>query len=281
LVQEKEQIMRTQHEDSRRCGFSLIEVLAVVVTVLLLLAVLPAILGRSRKPRHGITCVTNLKQVALASRMWSNDHGDRFPWQVSTNEGGTMEFVASPEVFRHFEAMSNEMVTPRILICPRDPERLRATRFAPSLANSNLSYFVGLDANETRPQSILTGDRNIMGGVTNGALLSFRTNDVPQWAPSIHTNQGNLALGDGSVQQLTDQLLARQFQSAFQGQTAAVVSVSIPRTPEDVPGQLPPAGFRLPWPLIGSVLATAAIVGTWLMIRRRLLATSMQPNQCQ
>jgi hypothetical protein len=271
-----------QFNGSRREGLSLIEVLAVIVTVMLVLAVLPAILGHRHKPRHGITCVTNLKQVALASRMWSNDHSDRFPWQVSTNEGGTLEFAASPEVFRHFEAMSNEMVTPRILICPRDPERLRATSFAPSLANSNLSYFIGLDANETKPQSILSGDRNLMGGVTNGALLSFRSNDVPQWASSIHTNQGNLALGDGSAQyQLTDQALARQFQTTFVAQASmTTLRLAIPRTPQDaLVGKRVESSPRSLTPWVTALAVATAVFGGWWLLRRRLLAGAIEPPQ--
>lgn len=272
--------MRAQLNGSRRCGFSLIEVIVVIVTVLLVLAVLPAILGHGRKPRYSINCASMLKQVSLASRMWSNDNSDRFPWQVSTNEGGTLEFAESPEVFRHFDVMSNELSSPKVLVCPRDTERLRASRFGPPLANSNLSYFVGIEASETKPQSILTGDRNLIGGVTNGALLIFLSNSLPRWEASIHTNQGNIALGDGSAQQLTDQTLARQFQSNFHGQTLPVISLAIPRTTQDVPGRAPPvARFRVPMPLIGAVLAGAALLGAGWVIRRRLLAPGAESNQ--
>ncbi len=272
--------MRMQFKRPARHGFSLIEVIVVIATVLLVLAVLPVILGHGRKPRHPMPCGNHLKQVALASRMWSNDHDGRFPWQVSTNQGGTLEFAPSPDVFRHFEAMSNELSSPKILVCPRDAERFRASRFGPPLANSNVSYFIGLEASETKPQSILTGDRNLIGGVTNGALLIFLSNSVPRWEASIHTNQGNIALGDGSVQQLTAQTLARQFQSAFQSQPSPVISLAIPRTPQDLPGRAPPvAGFRLPMPLIGAVLGSAALLGAGWVIRRRLLAAASEPDQ--
>ena len=265
----------------RRCGgFSLLEVIVVVATVLVLLAVVPYFAARGNRRISRVGCVTNLKQVGLAARMWSNDNSDRFPWQVSTNQGGTMEFAASPEVFRHFRVMSNELNSPRILFCPNDRERLRADTFFQTLANSNVSYFVGLDANETRPQSILTGDRNIMGGVTNGALLSFRSNDVPGWASSIHTNQGNLALGDGSVQQLADQALARRFQTTFVAQASIMpIRLAIPRTPQDaLAGRRvePSRRWLTPWITVGA--AVVVIVAGWWLLRRRLLAGPSGPD---
>ena len=264
--------------NARRCeGFSLLEVIVVIVTVLLLLAVFT--MRRPRPRGHPPNCITNLKQVGLAARMWSNDNSDQFPWQVSTNRGGTMEFAASSEVFRHFAVMSNELSSPRILICPADRERLRANTFFPALANSNVSYFVGLEANETRPQSILTGDRNIMGGVTNGALLSFRSNDVPQWASSIHTNQGNIALGDGSVQQLTDQTLARQFQTTFLAQASmTTLRLAIPRTAQDaLAGKRAESSLRWLFPWVVAGVAMAAMFGGGWMLRRQLLARASKP----
>lgn len=266
--------MNSRINRRRRDGFSLLEVIVVIVTVLLVLAVLPYFFGRRAKPYSQFKCINNLKQVALASRMWSNDHVDRFPWEVSTNHGGSLEWAASPEVFRHFMVMSNEVATPKILLCPSDRERLRAGGFLPTLANSNVSYFIGLEADATQPLSILSGDRNVTGGVTNGALLSFRSDDVPQWASSIHTNQGNLALVDGSVQRLTDQALARQFQSARAATGATTtLRLAIPRTPQDaVAGKRTesPLKWLVPWTAGGAGLA--ALVGGWLIVRRRLLA---------
>jgi hypothetical protein len=147
--------------------------------------------------------------------MWANDHNDAFPMAVSTNQGGTLEFAGTSEVFRHFQAVSNEFNSPKVLACPRDTTRIRATSFLDtSFGNSNLSYFVNLDAAEGHPQMILTGDRNITGGMhPNRNLLWLRTNSTADWTRALHTNCGNLGLADGSVQQVAAAGLRRQLQA--------------------------------------------------------------------
>lgn len=164
--------------------------------------------------------------------MWSNDHNDRFPWMVATNEGGTKEFRASPEVFRHFVVMSNELASPKVLCCPTDSGRIRAISFAlgGALANKNISYIVGLDADERIRERFLSGDRNLTGGTTNGTLLVYSTNSIPGWDTNLHNLQGNIAYSDGSVQQLTNAGLARQVQAALATLTNATeLRLAIPR----------------------------------------------------
>src|SRR5207237_1022660 len=141
------------------------------------------------------------KQVGIAFRVFANDHGDTYPMNVSTNKGGSMEFVNSGEVFQHFRTMSNEMSTPKVLVCSSDTRRA-APNFS-VLSNVNVSYFVSLDAQVTFPQMWLAGDRNLM---TNGApvgsgFLELTTNLTVGWtAQQMHKGAGNVILGDGSVQ---------------------------------------------------------------------------------
>jgi prepilin-type processing-associated H-X9-DG protein len=184
-----------------------VEALVVIVVIVVLFAVfMPAMSNRSvRAPR--IMCANNLKQVGLAFRIFANDHGDTYPMNVSTNKGGSLEYVATGEVFRHFRAMSNELSTPRILICPSDT-RKAASSFL-TLSNTNISYFVGLDAADSFPQMLLSGDRNLMtNGVPVGSgLLVLTTNSVVGWTSAVHQNSANILLGDGSVQQATSSRL--------------------------------------------------------------------------
>ena len=199
---------------SGRNGLSVIEVcLIVAVLVVLASLLLPSLaINKARAPRIG--CTTNLKHIGIAARIYANDHEDRFPWMVSTNfnptnTSGSMELTNSPQVSVHFQAMSNELVTPKVLHCNTDKARSRVQDFT-SLGNGNVSYFVGFDARETDPQSILSGDRNITGGITNGFLRSISTNDQLGWTKEIHQNAGNIGMGDGSSQQVTSQRLTRQ-----------------------------------------------------------------------
>jgi hypothetical protein len=130
--------------------------------------------------------------------------------QKSTNQGGSHEFIETAQSFRHFQALSNELQTPKFLVCAADLRR-PAANFSASLSNSNVSYFVGVDAREWEPQMLLTGDRNLTNRSTlrNGILL-VGTNDSPTWTRAMHRLQGNAGLGDGSVQHFSDQRF-RQF----------------------------------------------------------------------
>lgn len=187
--------------------------LAICGVALLGLMVLLILPGFARTNRHNhspqIRCANNLKQVVLGSLIWANDNEDQFPF-ASTKAGSSLAWVNSPEVFRHFQVMSNELVTPKILNCRADKQRWMATNFA-ELSNTNLSYFVGLDAREDAPNSILSGDRNITGGtLSNGFLRRLNANSDAGWTKEIHQNAGNIGLGDGSVQQVTPMRLRQQ-----------------------------------------------------------------------
>lgn len=185
-------------------AFTLIELITVAVIVVLLAGVLMPSLMRAKQRAQRITCVSNLKQIGLAAKTWSLVQSNEFPAKVDARRGGSLEAIATGEVFRHFQVMSNELATPWILICPSD-NRSRAKDFGPGLANTNVSYFVGLDADDTQPDSFLAGDRNLTNGATlAGQILLVSSNSAAGWTEKIHKCQGNIGLADGSVQSLSN-----------------------------------------------------------------------------
>ena len=209
-------------------GFTALEIIVVIAVVVLLAVLLLPSTARPKIREPGITCVSNLKQVGLAARMWSNDNGEKFPWQVSTSTNGTLELVNGPSVSPHFLAMSNELNSPRILACPADVKRAKVARWS-EFDDKHLSYFVGLDADETRPQSILAGDRNITGGVrvTNTVFL-FTSNSLVGFTKDLHDTSGNIALGDGSVQQLVPRAFRNQINAALLSSDQPALRLAIP-----------------------------------------------------
>ena len=67
--------------------------------------------------------------------------------QVSVTNGGTMELVTDGRnVWPTFQVMSNELSTPRFWFARADTDRRYATNFAKDFDDSNISYFVNLDA---------------------------------------------------------------------------------------------------------------------------------------
>ena len=209
-------------------GFTALEMIVVIAVVVLLAGLILSRITYTTCRPPLINCVSNLKQVGLAARMWVNDNGDKFPWQVSTSTNGTLELVNGPSVSPHFLVMSNELNSPRILACPKDKNRSKVARWS-ELDDQHLSYFVGLDANEANPRSILFGDRNITGGlrVTN-RVFQFTSNSVVGFTKELHDKSGNIALGDGSAQQVSGCALGNQINAALLSSGQPALRLAIP-----------------------------------------------------
>jgi type II secretory pathway pseudopilin PulG len=183
-----------------------------VVVVIVILGILAAILLPALAPHHctcqKINCVNNLKQIGLAYRIFAGDHNDKYPMQVSigdTNGSGTMELATGTNAWVNYAVMSDELSTPKVVICPQDTKSVLATNFGSSFNNSNVSYFVGLNANQDHPQMILSGDDNFaIGGIpVKSGLLEFPTNAPISWTAARHKFAGNICLVDCSVESVT------------------------------------------------------------------------------
>src|SRR5882762_3784422 len=110
-------------------GLTVLEISVVLAVLLLLACLILAALYKANQVAHRISCTNNLKQAGLSFEIFANDHRGKFPMQLSTNEGGGSQFIAGGNAFRHFLALSNELSTPKILICPAD-KRKALTNFA-------------------------------------------------------------------------------------------------------------------------------------------------------
>jgi hypothetical protein len=187
-------------------GIEIRDVVALIGMLLVVGAIIMPAIAKSRARHRGgrIMCAGSLKQIAISFRVWANDHDGKLPMQVSTNLGGSKEFVGSGALYPHFLVASNELSTPKILICWWDEGRRQVTTFA-ALKDTNISYFLGLDADPAVPGAWLVGDRNL---ATNGTPLRTGLVNMPDgarwsWTRQQHDRKGYICRVDGSVS-LTD-----------------------------------------------------------------------------
>jgi len=188
-------------------GFTLIELLCVVAIIAILAALLLPALSQAGAQARRVQCMHQLHQVGIAFQEFAHDHNSQFPMSVPMSSGGSQEFAENSYRlsgqfyfgYRHFQTLSNELVTPKPLACPTDT-RAPALSFA-ALQNSNLSFFVGLNADYGKPTSILAGDRNITNDWAGPvALQHLGPNYFLRWTRELHHYKGNLLFADGHVE---------------------------------------------------------------------------------
>jgi len=195
--------MNPRIPNQKTTAMTLVEVLVVVFVIAVLVAMLLPAKPRYRPPQRS-QCVQNLKQIGLAYWVWAIDHNGRFPMEVSVTNGGTMELNNGRNAWLNFLVMSNELNTPKLLVCPQDKEHQPpANEFSWQLAG-HVSYFVGLDASKNHPHVFLSGDDNFaVGGIpVKSGLLEFSTNAPITWTEERHFFEGNIVFADGSVAML-------------------------------------------------------------------------------
>lgn len=179
-------------------AFTLIELLVTIACVVVVAAVLLPTLARTRARGGHVSCSNNVKYISCSFRDWAIDHNDHFPMQVPVANGGTMELAASGAVFPHFQVLSNELITPRVLHCWEDRKRRRATNFTSDLTDNNLSYFVNIDSVPNDGTSLLCGDRNITNRASAGSrLVNLTKGSTIGWTKELHSEQGNFGFGNG------------------------------------------------------------------------------------
>ncbi len=81
----------------RRKGFTLIELLIVIAIIIILAAILFPIFARARESAKQTSCISRLRQIALATLMYANDYngfGPTTTWpQYDANGDGTTEEI--------------------------------------------------------------------------------------------------------------------------------------------------------------------------------------------
>lgn len=176
-------------------AFTRRELLIILAIVAVLVPVIIQNIIYARKKAHRVACANQLMTVAFPISNLSSQNNIR-----SLQPGS-----ADDEILKFLRSFSTNIANPKVLACPSDT-RKAVTNWS-SFTRQNVGYFLATDLDaENFPGRFLAGDRNIssLSAPFSPGVVKIPFNLAITWTPSQHEHQGNVAMGDGSVQQLSN-----------------------------------------------------------------------------
>jgi prepilin-type N-terminal cleavage/methylation domain-containing protein len=122
----------------RGSGFTLVELLVVIAVIAILAALLLPALGQAKERARVTQCISNLRQIAVAIKMYVDEHSDRFPlwankaeWDPGHNDSDFQWYSIGlggndPDANHHFMAYATNrplyayLKSSTVFRCPAD-----------------------------------------------------------------------------------------------------------------------------------------------------------------
>jgi prepilin-type N-terminal cleavage/methylation domain-containing protein/prepilin-type processing-associated H-X9-DG protein len=112
-----------------RRGFTLIELLVVIAIIAILAAILFPVFARAREKARQTSCLSNLKQIGLAEKMYESDY-DEVTGSYDSHPGG----LSSPNSYSYKQMLEPYLKNEQIVLCPSD-DRESGWSYGPNISN--------------------------------------------------------------------------------------------------------------------------------------------------